>query len=368
MPSRFKTATMEQDQVTSAPKSRVAFYAARYSPRKASIRLRVLEPIAALRDIGVEAGRYPRLRSVDDCAAVVISKAFGRGAIKAAATARRQGCGLIFDICDNRYAGKQTPLRAAKARRTSALLASADIVTVPTQRMGDLLVECAPDIAGRVRVVPDMLDDVAGGSGASLSLLDRFWLSRLDRFHMMHDGALHCVWFGNNMAGVSGLDQIGPAIAELRHFAQTHPVTLTIISNKAGLYRRASREWGIPSFYLPWSLGSFGTALRAHRVAIIPVARNAYSAGKSINRPATAIMAGLGVIADSIQSYEELRPFIALDDWQGGLSRYAYGWEAEADRLAQARAHLDARYGRQRVAERWREIFAELAARSLPDA
>jgi hypothetical protein len=352
--------------MTTVGKRRIAFYAAHYSARKASIRLRVLKPIAALRDAGVDAGRYPRLRSADDYAAVVISKACGRRARKVAAQARRKGCGLIFDICDNRFAGKPTAERAERALRTGALLASADIVTVPTQRMGDLLVECAPDIAGRVRVVPDMLDDVAAGGGAPLSLLDRFRLKRLERFHALHPGALHCVWFGNNMAGVSGLDQIGPAIAELRDFAQTHPVTLTIISNKAALYRRASRDWAVPSFYLPWSLASFGAALRAHRVAVIPVARNAYSAGKSINRPATAIMAGLGVIADSIESYEELRPFIALDDWQGGLSRYAHGWEAEAERLARGRVYLEARYGRLHVAERWSEIFAELAALRLP--
>jgi hypothetical protein len=346
-----------------ASNRRFAFYAARYSPRKASIRLRVLEPIAALCEAGVNAGRYPPLRATADYDAVVISKAFGRSARKVADAARRQGCGLVFDICDNRLAGKKSVLPGRKARRTADLLGQADIVTVPTQRMGDLLVARTPHIAGRIRVVPDMLDDVSADAGISPSLLDRFWLKRLAAFHASHAGALHCVWFGNNMAGVSGMTQMGAAIAELRRFAQSHAVTLTIISNKAGLYRRASRAWDIPSTYIPWSLGSFAAALRMHRVAVIPVARNDYTAGKSINRPATAIMAGLGVVADSIESYEELRPFVALDDWQAGLRRYAHAWEEEAPRLAAARAHLDAHYGRRRVAERWAEIFAELSAR-----
>jgi hypothetical protein len=74
-------------------------------------------------------------------------------------------------------------------------------------------------------------------------------------------------------------------------------------------------------------------------------------------------MAGLGVIADSIESYEELRPFIALDDWQAGLARYAHGWQGEQSLLAQARDHLDRHYGRRHVAECWRAVLDEVSNR-----
>ena len=53
-------------------------------------------------------------------------------------------------------------------------------------------------------------------------------------------------------------------------------------------------------------------ALARHRVAVIPVECNAYTVGKTMNRPATAIMAGLGVVGDAIPSYEELRPLKVL--------------------------------------------------------
>lgn len=342
---------------------RFAFYAKRYSRRKASIRLRVLEPMAVLRDAGLDVRRYPKLKGPDGYDAVIISKAFGRGAMKATQAAQAAGCGLIFDICDNRFANNRVKGSAHHAMRTSQFLSQADLVTVPTEKMGDLLISQAPEIAGRVRVVPDMLEDISTLSGLRLSMIERFRLRRLRAFLAAHPGALHVVWFGNNMAGISGVGQLDEAVAQLRQFASRHPVTLTIINNKPAVYRQASPNWGIPSFFMPWSLVSFPAALKLHRAAIIPVSRNDYTAGKSINRPATAIMAGLGVIADSIESYEELRPFIALDDWQDGLSRYAFGWEAEQVRLARARDHLDRHYGRRRVAERWTAVLEEIRTR-----
>lgn len=347
---------------------RFAFYAKRYSPRKASIRLRVLEPIAALRDAGLRIARYPRLRRAPAYDAVVISKAFGRGAMKVARAAAAARSSLIFDICDNRFANNRCQRSARHGMRTNHLLCRADLVTVPTERMGQLLIQSVPDISDRVRVVPDMLDDMSAKGARRLPLLDRWRLGQLERFHARHGDALHCVWFGNNMPGVAGLCQLRDSVAELERFAARHPVTLTIISNKPALYRKASADWSIPHHYLPWSLASFSRALRAHRVAIIPVPRNDYTLGKSINRPATAMMAGLGVIADSIDSYEELRPYIVLDDWQGGLARYAFGWEGEQERLAAGRAHLDRHYGRDRIAERWTEVLREAEARRIAQA
>ncbi len=342
---------------------RYAFYAKRYARSKASIRLRLLEPVAALRAEELDVSRYPRFGSAKGLDAVVISKAFGRGAQRVIASARKAGCSLIFDICDNRFAN--TPRASTEqCAHMSTLLGQADIVTVPTDRMGQLLVSQAPAIADRIRIVPDMLDDMSAAP-STLAIADRVRLHRLRRFLQRHPGALHCVWFGNNMPGISGVCQMGEAIAQLAIFAERQPVTLTIISNKPDLYRRASADWGIPHTYMPWSQASFPAALRMHRVAIVPVPRNDYTAGKSINRPATAIVAGLGVIADAIPAYEELRPFVALDDWQGGLERYAFRWEAEQPRLAAARAHLDDSYGRRRVAERWAEILREASAAKI---
>ena len=350
--------------MTSPGGRRFVFYAKRYTRSQASIRLRVLEPMAGLREAGVNIGRYSPLAGLRGCDGLIISKAFTKRAAKIARAAQRAGTGLIFDICDNRFANRKLEGLTQSSAHISRQLARADLVTVPTETMGRLLEAEVPEIVGRVRVIPDMLENISGPGSAKPSLIDRFRLSRLASFLAEHQGALHCVWFGNNMRGVSGIGHLDEAVGELRRFAEHHPVTLTIISDRRDIYREASIAWDIPSFYMPWSLGSFGAALSMHRIAIIPVFQNDYTLGKSINRPATAIMAGLGVIADAIPAYEELRPFIPLDDWQKGLSRYAFEWEAEQARLADARAHLDRFYGREHVVRRWADVLEELKALS----
>src|SRR3546814_11248110 len=83
---------------------------------------------------------------------------------------------------------------------------------------------------------------------------------------------------------------------------------------------------------------------------------------KTINRPATAILAGLGVIADSIDAYEELRPFIALDDWQGGLRRYSECTTAGDLLLDAARSHLNLRYSADAVGRPWHECLHQAPA------
>jgi hypothetical protein len=185
-------------------------------------------------------------------------------------------------------------------------------------------------------------------------------LHQLERFLSLHGRALHCVWFGKSQGQLSGFAHIDAAVNELQAFSRMHPVTLTIISNARWRYWTAAARWKLPTHYMPWSLNTFDQSLACHQVAIVPVERNQYTIGKTINRPATAIAAGLGVIADSIDSYEELRPFIPLDDWQGGLVRYLNHPPREDHHLEAARQHLHERYGRDAVGQLWHD-FLELA-------
>src|SRR3546814_6237602 len=103
------------------------------------------------------------------------------------------------------------------------------------------------------------------------------------------------------MAGFSHLDA---ALVPLRHFARHRPVTLTVISNSRLKYLKARLGWrGVPTHNMPWAMNSFYEALSVHDAAVIPVERNGYTIGKTINRPATAILAGLGVKADRSEEH-----------------------------------------------------------------
>jgi len=184
-------------------------------------------------------------------------------------------------------------------------------------------------------------------------------LQALRRFLASHPGALHCVWFGKSQGRLSGIAHLGSAVEALQRFSARHPATLTVISNARWRYWREAVGWRLPSFYIPWSLATSGRALSLHRVAVLPVERNGYTAGKSINRAATAIMAGLGVVADPLPSYEELAPFVPLGDWQAGLARHLEVPPAADPDLGAARDYLERRYGAAAVADLWTRLLAD---------
>ena len=90
-----------------------------------------------------------------------------------------------------------------------------------------------------------------------MSLMERFNIRRLAKFHSANAGALRCVWFGNCQGSKSGLVHIHAAVRELELFSRKHAVALTIIGDHRVRYWEVARRWRIPHFYLPWTLSSF---------------------------------------------------------------------------------------------------------------
>lgn len=336
--------------------ARFAWHADRYDPALASIRYRLLDPMAALVRQGVAIERFDAAHAAS-YRGIIFSKSHSAEAVAIARAAKGRGQRVIVDLCDNLWAAHRIGhASAARIARMTEMLRLADRVTFATEALAAQIAKEVPGLAAPFDVVPDTLDITPPASPA-LSLRERVALGSLRRFHARHAGALHCVWFGKSLGQASGYAHVGAAVARLAQFGETHPVTLTILSNAWWKYRRARRGWPVATHYMPWTLATAPTALAMHRVAVIPVERNDYTTGKTINRPASALLAGLGVIADAIPSYEELRPYIALGDWEGGLVRYLE-WSAETQAmLAAGRGHLAARYSPDAVAAQWRTIL-----------
>jgi len=336
---------------------RYGWFAKSFDARKASIRLRLLAPVALLRGRGFDIETW-RPAHADAYDVLLFSKSFTRAGIALGRAAEKAGKPIIVDICDNVF--DQPEHRERSRERIVEQLRRASLVTIPTPELGSQLAAHLPEIAPRLRLVPDMLEDLSASSPGATGWLDRRRLERLRRFLAAHSDALHCVWFGSSRGKAAGLVHLGRALEALDRFQPLHPVTMTVIGDEPSAASNVLRRSCVPSHYLPWSLATFGTALRLHRLALIPVQNNSFTQGKTINRPATAILAGLGVIADPLASYEELRPFIALDDWQAGLARYAFSWQAERDRIQAAQHHLLDRYGPDAVVARWEAVLTEI--------
>lgn len=332
----------------------IRWHADLYDPSMASIRLRLFQPMKALRerghDVRLLTGEFP------GDAVLIFSKSSSMQALSLAEQAATRGQPIVYDICDNVF---EKPSRdekdEARKERVRRLMKLAGVVTCTTEPLARLLAQDVPDIAGKTEIVPDPLEDSREFSG-SRSFLERIRLWRLRRFLRRHAGALHLVWFGKCKKGYAGIEHLDRIVELLQSLPLARPVTLTVISNRRKIYRRCSSSWRVPKFYFDWSLATFDAALRLHDAAIIPVDENSYTVGKTINRPATALMAGLGVIADPIPAYEELRPFIFLGDWEKGLIEYSRSNPREDGRIAAAQAHLRRRYAPEVVAARWVEV------------
>ena len=336
---------------------RYYWHADRCDPRIASVRLRLLQPVAFLQSTGVSVDTSDVAFDPSRHDVVLFCKSVSEGALEIALRAKAAGKFIVYDICDNVFAGKDNKKTARRSAAVRQMLALADHVTFTTEVLRQQILEQVPYDIGKTSVIADCLDCFEqGGSGRSVQSLRAY--HRTANFLRRNEGALHCIWFGKSQGKKSGLAHLQAAVRYLEGFSKRFPVTLTILSNRPFRYWLYSRSWKIPHHYEAWDLNNFGDILAMHDVTVIPLEQNEYTLGKTINRPATAIMAGLGVIADSIPAYEELRPYIPLDDWSAQLERYWNCAPSGDPQLAQARLYLESRYGKEQLGRQWLELLS----------
>lgn len=341
-----------------------AWHADKYDQRLASIRYRLSMPMAALVARGVAIERYDPARGPGSYRAILFSKSHGTDAVAIAQAARDAGTGVVLDSCDNVFAAHAAGhFSDARLERMRRMLGLATHASFSTATLAEQAAAAFPALTERRWVIPDTLE-TDPPADAPAPLLARIERERLRRFLARHHDALHCVWFGKSLGGLSGFAHLDAMVARLTAFSPRHRVTLTIIGNDRLQYVRQCGRWAVPNCYVGWNAATFRPVLAMHDVAVIPVEANAYTLGKTINRPATALMAGLGVIADAIPAYEELRPFIAMDGWAEGLARYAAS--SDDGRIAAGQAHVCGRYGADAVAGRWMQLLETFPDQPLP--
>jgi hypothetical protein len=331
----------------------IGWYANSLSPAIASIRLRCLLPMARLAAEGVRAEGYSRGRR-DAYETVVFSKTYDAAALAEAQWLKARGRRVLLDLCDNHFFGERE-IGSVRERsvRLEKMIEAADLVIVSTPTLRDQLIERFSLTAEKLRLIPDYLEEGADGR---LSLSGRFALWRLKRFLGGHPGALRLIWFGNHGAGTpAGMADLARIRPMLQAHARAHPVTLTVMSNSRRTYRRVMSGWSLPTTYVAWSVNRMDAVLRLHDVAVLPINPSPFTLAKTVNRPATAVLNGLGVIADAIPSYEELRPFVRLDDWAGGLDYYGALKSQGSIDVAEGQVYLRQSYSDAAITGLWKQ-------------
>jgi hypothetical protein len=349
----------------------IGWYAPTFDARIASVRIRCLQVIDALNKAGCPAERYSSDRDAR-YDAVVFAKAYDDHALALARSRRRRGGRVVFDLCDNHFFGCElTDALSARADRLRAMLEIADVTVVASSVLRRQVLEVLPGLDSRLALIPDALDRAVdrGHSESPTTMSSWLGLARVRWFLSRYPNHLHLLWFGSKGVDYtqSGLMELARVRDLLERGHRDHPLTLTIVSNSFSTYHRVCGGWRIPTRYVPWDLATFSRVAALHDAAIVPITHNPFTDAKTVNRPATALCAGIGVIADSIDSYEELRPFIYLDDWAGGIRAYATDRQRERERVVAAREFLERSYSSDRIAAEWIRVLSCLGG-DTPEA
>lgn len=336
-------------------------------PEVASTRIRCLQVVQGLRDLGREASLYhPGLHAPK---VLVLSKRYDPDTIRHGETLRaNHGTKLVLDLCDNHFYYKNPEprwVRRAEFLREAAQ--AADLVVTASPELAKFVRAEVGD-AKDIRVIGDALD--APRPVVRPTLAQRWHIARLRLFLGMNqvEPGRRLLWFGNHGSGYAdgGMQDLALIADALHRHHRANRLTLTIISNSRQAYRQHLQAWTLPTCYLPWSGSLFQQTLAAHAIAVIPVRINPFTACKTNNRLATAFCNGLAVAAGRIPSYEEFAELALIDDWDAGLSALMGDAKARSCRVEAAKRQLTKNYGLEAICRDWVTLCDELSTSNKP--
>lgn len=186
--------------------------------------------------------------------------------------------------------------------------------------------------------------------------------------------AKRILWFGNHGAEHArfGMLDLLEIREPLETIAKEFKVELVVVSNHPEKYARYIEPLGIPSSYVEWSPASIKKQLSLASVVVVPNTLDAFSLCKSANRTASALLAGVPVVATAAPALDVLASSVVLDDFLGGLRLYLGDKErADAD-VERGRQVIHRAYGQEALAAAWAGVIGmvmtEQKAAPAPDA
>lgn len=356
---------------------RASWVVTNYNPRSAGLRYRCLYPMAELQRRGYAVERYDPVRKrTYECVVLngwsvfpsVASTDSANDIVRLAQQLKDQGARIILDNCDNQFVNAPNEKWRLAQERLRTLLCLADTLVTCSAELVDLLAKHSI-LPEHVEVIGDPVEEIIRVPGDTYlrSMLSparklswmRHFRHALSIYEDHVKGRVPLVWFGshgNNFAegGMLDLLQVRELLEDIH---ERQPISLTIISNHKQKYLDNFSAWRIPTRYVEWDRVTFVKTLRLHKICLIPAARNAFTRGKSANRPAMALFHGLNVICDPVPSYYEFRDCISIGDWKGGLQTYLSDESLRKSHLAEGQAIVRSRYELRVIAECWRKVL-----------
>jgi hypothetical protein len=255
--------------------------------------------------------------------------------------AKRNGCRLVIDICDNPFT-KPPPVPEFYSR----VLRTCDAVVVNSERMADLM---APHCAQRPLVIED----------AILAPMVEPAFAPAERVELL--------WFGHP----TNFPYLDARIEALAQFAAGRHCRLTVVTEDgvgAAEWARDVRAQLAPALearFIPWSLAAMQRALHDCDLVLIPSEPgDPLKAGASANRIAETLNAGRFPVASALPSYLPFAEMAWLgQDVVAGI-QWALANRGEVlTRIRRGQALVAEKFAADKIGRQWCDLFKSLARR-----
>lgn len=325
--------------------------------RVASYRIRCAQIIRFLKERGYRCGEW---RPGDPAPrALILSKRYDEDSVKIALNLRsKHGTRLVLDLCDNHfYAGNSHPRWRSRAETLRRAVENMDLVIASSVTLADVIrAECGSSPS--VEVIEDAVENPEFLIPKTLSGIWANWqLWKFQRrINEISSKKTHrIVWFGNHASSYAegGMSDLLNVRDLLESAHEKTPLTLTVISNSFQTFKKNLSGWKLPAIYVPWQGENFSNILVQHGVCVIPIQLNPFTLCKTNNRVATALLHGLTVVADAIPSYEELGPYISLNDWPAGLATALSHCENISSGVERGNSYIRNNYSLDKIGAKW---------------
>ena len=316
----------------------LAFKARVQDPAIASHRYRVLTPIRFLERRGHAVELYDPARQAR-YHGVVFSKAYKAEDQALAERLRAAGKEVVLDLCDDHFYNPADLPKYRQARADLlAMIALADRVTCSTP----VLARSVQQHAG-LKATPAVAPDVYEQAEASASAPSP------------PGQPARLLWYGRHGSpnAPSGMDDLRLIADPLARAFARRPFELTVCSDSRAAFDRLAPDLPVPTRYTDWSPQGLTAELGAADAVLIPLSQNPFVAAKTHNRLTLALSAGLPVVADHLDAYDEFAPFCHLGDWPGGLEAVLLRPQEARARAALASPYLKARWSETAIAPVW---------------
>ncbi|MCG6876968.1 MAG: hypothetical protein LJE97_17910 [Betaproteobacteria bacterium] len=337
--------------------------------RQASMRFRIGMPAQALAALGIESGfigldtpevlEHVAPERVD---AVVFSKlstprgptfdAFTEAYLGTADFARARGLPIIVDLVDNVFATDRSDF-------FELLLARADALSVASETLAEA---CRRRVRLPVHVVADPVEGAQRPpqfAPRRESLLSRLGLRHAD------PRPLRVLWYGGQYRNFLDLAALFPSLSGL---ADAQPVELAIVMNRDERISReleSARSARLVMRFVEWSLSAVSEELERCDLVVLPAdLHDEMRAVASPNRLIRALWAGRAVVAHPLPSYAEFRDAALLSADLPDAIRWTLAHAGEIPaRIGRGQEIVAARYSREAIGRRWREVLGSMGAR-----